>query len=687
MRIMTLALGGCLKGPPVAYGLTEDTGGHIAYVLGAARALADFDGVESVEIVTRLFEDPSLGMAYSCPVEIIAPRLRIVRIDSGNRAYLAKEALALDRPAFTEALCRYLARLPILPDVIHAHFADAADVAAVVRERFGIPFVYTAHSLGRDKMAAGLGGESLAVRVEEEERAIGAADAIVASSRDECERQLPSYASARTGRIFRLRPGVDAVSSDTSDRKSARDLVAPFLREPERPIVLAIARPVHKKNLATLVEAFAANPAVRATCNLVILAGLRESMTDGGEEQREVLRDIVDAIDRHDLHGQVAWPRQHTRAQVSGLYVLARESAGVFVNPALSEPYGLTLIEAARHGLPVVATDCGGPQDIVGELEHGLLVDPRDPGDIGDAIAAIIGDPVRWRQFSENASCNAGSMSWDAYAAGFATLVRRLNTPIVHRSFRTPHRLLLSDIDNTLTGCSDGADRLARYLARHSATTAFGVASGRSLTEARRLLLEWGFPDPDVIVSSVGTEVYWRDGRDYRSDAAFRRTLEGWDASAVEIALADIPGLSPQAAIDRRPFKCSYFAQGPDIAETVVAALAAASIEAKVVFSHGRLLDVLPIKAGKGAAMRHVAKVMGLSGDQVIAAGDSGNDIDMLSACRGAVAVANHDPDLASTAGMNHVYRASRAHAAGVLEGLLWHSRRISTSRVFDAAA
>ena len=38
MRILHIALAGCLKAPPVDYGITEDTGGHIAYVLGAAVA-------------------------------------------------------------------------------------------------------------------------------------------------------------------------------------------------------------------------------------------------------------------------------------------------------------------------------------------------------------------------------------------------------------------------------------------------------------------------------------------------------------------------------------------------------------------------------------------------------------------------------------------------------------------------
>ena len=78
-----------------------------------------------------------------------------------------------------------------------------------------------------------------------------------------------------------------------------------------------IARPVHKKNLVRLVEAFAAHDMLRAQANLVILPGLRSGFKQGEKEHREVLLDLVDAIDRNALHGSVAWPRGTWRACTS----------------------------------------------------------------------------------------------------------------------------------------------------------------------------------------------------------------------------------------------------------------------------------------------------------------------------------------------------------------------------------
>ncbi len=80
---------------------------------------------------------------------------------------------------------------------------------------------------------------------------------------------------------------------------------------------------------------------------------------------RTTLNDILIAIDRFDLYGKVAYPKHHHPNDIPVLLRMAASSQGVFVNPALTEPFGLTLIEAAASGLPIVATEDGGPSDII----------------------------------------------------------------------------------------------------------------------------------------------------------------------------------------------------------------------------------------------------------------------------------------------------------------------------------
>ena len=674
MHIVSVALGGCLKGEPVRYGVTEDTGGHITYILGEMEAMARRDDVEMAEIVTRRFDDPRLGTAHAQPEEWLGAKLVIRRIDSGDRRYLAKEALSADRDAFAEALIAELAQRERLPDLIHAHFADAADVARRVEDALGIPFVYTAHSLGMDKRRA-LASPSAAIdaRIEEEDRAIAHARAVIGSSRDECERQLTAYPSTRIGKIHRLVPGVSRRSGGCDDTP-ARELVAPFLRAPSKPIVLAIARPVHKKNLVRLIDSFGTNAVLRERCNLVVLAGLRDDLSSGEAEQQQVLQGLVDAIDRHDLYGRVAYPKAHTREQVGALYELAARTGGVFVNPALMEPYGLTLVEAAAHGLPVVATKIGGPQDIIGELEHGLLVDPQDETAIGGAIERLVTDTALWKRCARNARTNSLGVNWDAYAAGFLAIARDIVAATPARCI-APASLLVSDLDNTLTGCDHGVTRIGQFF-RRQRDFGFVIATGRSIVEARRLVRDWKLPLPLAWITAVGTEIYVeRDGELALDQGFAERIRHQWHPGAIERALAGLPGLVPQPDYDQRAYKRSYYAECPGLAKRVEERLRQCDIPARVVFSHDRLLDIMPRQAGKAAAMRHVAAMLGIPLDRVFAAGDSGNDADMLTACRNAILVGNHAEEVAALASRPNVYLARRSHASGTLEGILAHHR------------
>jgi len=668
---MSIVLGGCLKGPPVEFGISEDTGGHITYALGAAQALSARSDVERVEIVTRLIDDPSYGCAYAVPFEPLSDKLAVRRLDTGNRAYLSKEANAADRLAFIAALIRHIEGLARRPNVLHAHFADAADVARHVRDHFGIPFIYTAHSLGIDKATCTdqASPSHLTARIAEEDRAIGAADAIIASSRDEAERQLMLYASACPAKIHCVPPGagLSGTRADAPvDLGLARRLLDPFLRDADKPMILAIARPVARKNLAGLIDLFAGDARLRARANLVIVAGLRDGPDCGEPEQKGVISALLAGMDRHDLYGSLALPKRHTQADIAALYAMARETRGVFVNAALNEPYGLTLTEAALHGLPVVATSHGGPVDIVARLQHGHLADPREPRAFAAAIRRLIDDPIEWARASAAGIANVHQLDWAGYAARFLEIAENLAKVVPPP--RRPSRLLLCDIDNTLTGCRSGAEGLMAFLTDET-RLAFGIATGRSLQEAERLLGEWGLRAPDVLITSVGSEIYWRRGARLVADGEFARHIgAGWDAADVERRVNRLAGVESQPPVEQRRFKRSYFVSKPSAIAAVRRAVA--DFPVRVIFSHDRLLDIVPERAGKGEAMIWAARSLKIDLDDVYAAGDSGNDLDMLSACRNGILVANYSAELRTLVDRPTIYLASRSHAGGIVEGM-----------------
>ncbi len=122
-------------------------------------------------------------------------------------------------------------------------------------------------------------------------------------------------------------------------------------------------------------------------------------------------------MDKYNLYGKMAIPKRHdTQNEVPELYRIAADTGGVFINAALTEPFGLTLIEAASCGVPVVATDDGGPRDIIKNCKNGILVDVIDTKNISKAINKILDDKKLWKQLSENGMKNVKKhYTWKAH--------------------------------------------------------------------------------------------------------------------------------------------------------------------------------------------------------------------------------------------------------------------------------
>jgi sucrose-phosphate synthase len=133
---------------------------------------------------------------------------------------------------------------------------------------------------------------------------------------------------------------------------------------------------------------------------------------------------VLEAVERWRQHpllqGRLALPAGVRREQIPALYRWAARRGGVFVNPALTEPFGLTLLEAAASGLPVVATDDGGPREILRHCRHGLLVDVRSPAALQRALERSLADDNRWRHWSRNGLEAVGRYySWEAHGATY----------------------------------------------------------------------------------------------------------------------------------------------------------------------------------------------------------------------------------------------------------------------------
>ncbi|WP_447894907.1 HAD-IIB family hydrolase [Vreelandella sp. GE22] len=700
MHIVHIALQGCLRGHDVEYGITADTGGHIRYLLELVEASALDPLVTRITLVTRAFECQFSDVDYGQGVEQISPKIELVRLPSQRPDYLAKEALWQELPSFVDAFTAWLDTLPAPANLLHAHYADAGEVAAQISARRGIPFVFTAHSLGRSKLKClAHDGHSLdeptkaalSRRITFEERAMREAALVIASSRDEAESQYADYAHYAPGKIRVIAPGSHLSEFENACSTPAVDaLLAPFLTDPGKPALIAIARPVTRKNLATLVRAFGENATLRETANLIIIAGVREHIDWLEPELAGNLHELLTLIDDFDLYGHVAYPKHHAPDDIKALYAWARERRGIFINPALNEPFGLTLLEAAAAGLPLIATDSGGPNDIIEQCGNGILIDPRRAEDIGREALALFGDTKRWQRMADNGREAVKAFDWQRHTERYHDLLARLCTPPQTQALDGVSALLICDIDNTLTGSPVGVRAFNQWFAGQR-KMGFGVATGRSFHSALAILAQAGIPHPQLVIASVGSEIYYLqpDGVTYRQDDGWRATLDrGWQRDALARALEAFSDIAPQGPLEQRAHKLSYLSDNDgELAQRITTHLQRANLRATVIHSHGRYLDILPEAASKGRAVAHVRKALGVEETALFVAGDSGNDLDMLRASTCSILVANYSDDLESAPGMGHVYIARAPHAQGVIEGVQHFQRRRPATKTYDDVA
>ncbi|PPF56017.1 HAD family hydrolase [Clavibacter michiganensis] len=684
MKILHIALQGCLRATDVEYGVTNDTGGHIRYLLDLVDAVLLADRSTDVTIVTRRFYAPFAPYAAAA-IEEAGPRLRVVRIASDQLGYLPMAELHGELPSLQDSLEKYLLSLRVLPDVIHAHYGEAAALALAMRNRFGIPFIYTPHSYARVTLSlrGGVPGSSMANRIAREDTALATANMVTASSVHEAEQQASLSPSYRTGAMKVLPPGVDIEAFDSARiSDSIRDRLERPLVDKAKPVVLAIARPVWKKNLRGVVRAFAVSRRLRERANLIIIAGSRGRVADLEPEARGVIRELLELVHEARLDGVVSMPLEHTSNEVPSIFRYCYEQRGVFASPALSEPYGLTLLEAAAAGVPTVGSTEGAPTEVVTRLGHGTVVSPDDPEALASALLDILDDDDRWITFSTAGRQRVRPQTWRTHAAEYLRCLRGLVGARVTPSRSVPGRtLLVCDIDGTLVGDTAASSRFRRWLGERPQVV-FAVATGRRLHDALETLRLAGLPSPDVVICSVGSEVFWRapDGITYLEDEDRQTHLLLWPRERLRERL-DKAGVVGQGLEAQRPSKLGYYVKNATDFERAQEAVL--GLPHTMIWSHGMYLDVLPQGVNKASAVQHVGVALGVAAGATVVAGDSANDREMLAHFPNAVLVANWTDGLRSDPALSHVYVSSRPFADGVIDGANVMLERVRRSRPY----
>ena len=249
---------------------------------------------------------------------------------------------------------------------LHGHFCHGvATITWFASLLTGIPFSFTAHA--KDIYQAELNPGNLL------ERKLGAARFVAT-----CTCANASVLRARHARPDEVHTIYHGLDTDYFSPAS------PALTGPaDVPLILAVGRLVEKKGFDQLI----------AACALLRQAGLRFGCDIVGENgsARDSLRAQIDGL---GLAGTVRLRGAVTQDQLREIYRGAR----VFALPCQimedgdRDGFPNVLAEAMAMGVPVVSTAISGIPEMIGDGVHGLLVEPRDPQALADALRRVLTD-------------------------------------------------------------------------------------------------------------------------------------------------------------------------------------------------------------------------------------------------------------------------------------------------------
>ncbi len=193
------------------------------------------------------------------------------------------------------------------------------------------------------------------------------------------------------------------------------------LADPAKMPIFTMARFDRIKNITGLIEAFGMSEVLKRNCNLVFAAGsihIEESLDN---EEREQIEKAYALIDQYDLHGRVRWLPSINKIDTGEVYRIIADRKGIFVQPALFEAFGLTILEAMLSGLPTFGPEFGGPLEIIESGKNGYLINTSRSELIADGLEQFIRETQKeknlWDTISRNGVDRVRSFfTWKLYS-------------------------------------------------------------------------------------------------------------------------------------------------------------------------------------------------------------------------------------------------------------------------------
>ncbi|KAK4602816.1 hypothetical protein RGQ29_011710 [Quercus rubra] len=444
-----------------------DTGGQVVYILDQVKALEEelllrikqqgLNAKPQIVVVTRLIPD-ARGTKCNQEVEAIngTKHSNILRVPfQTENGILRRWVSRFDIYPYLEkfsqdATTKVLDHMEGKPDLIIGNYTDGNLVATLMASKLGVTQGTIAHALEKTKY------EDSDIRWKEldpkyhfscqfiaDTIAMNATDFVIASTYQEIagSKERPGQYESHTAftlpglcrvvsgiNVFDPKFNIAAPGADqsiyfpyierqrrlTSFHPAIEELLYSkddnnehigYLADKKKPIIFSMARLDVVKNITGLTEWYGKNKRLRNLVNLVVVGGFFDASKSKDREEISEIKKMHALIEKYQLKGQIRWIAAQTDRQRNGeLYRCIADSKGAFVQPALYEAFGLTVIEAMNCGLPTFATNQGGPAEIIVDGVSGFHIDPNNGDESSNKIADFFDkcrvDATYWTKFS-----------------------------------------------------------------------------------------------------------------------------------------------------------------------------------------------------------------------------------------------------------------------------------------------
>ncbi|WP_096301296.1 D-inositol-3-phosphate glycosyltransferase [Jatrophihabitans sp. GAS493] len=379
-----------------------DAGGMNVYIVETARRLAAA-GVQ-VEIFTRATASNQLPVVEMCPGVLVR------HVVAGPFEGLGKDDLPAQMCAFAAAVQRAEAFHDSgWYDLIHSHYWLSGQVGWLARDRWGVPLVHSAHTLGKVKNMALAEGDppEPRARIIGEEQVVAESDRLIASTTDEAKALVELYDADPT-RVSIVPPGVDLEVFTPDTGGGAAGARSRLGIDPRAQVLLFVGRIQPLKAPDVLLRAVAqldARHRERPVKTLIVGAP-----SGSGLAHPKWLPKLAADLGIADI---VEFRPPAGREELADLY----RAADLTVVPSYNESFGLVALESQACGTPVLAAEVGGLPTAVHHGVSGLLVDGHDPLEWATALSGLLDNPARLAALAAGSRPHAKHFSWERTTA------------------------------------------------------------------------------------------------------------------------------------------------------------------------------------------------------------------------------------------------------------------------------